>query len=148
MPRRWATSGKLTPAAATRTSTSPAPGSGTGRVHGRSIPGPPGSVISIAFIEAGTASVIAGIWGLVGTACLSRPSATHWQGGYRETGGVEEEDLNPKKGPAKLRDLDSLSIEELEEYIAEMEAEIRRVRADIEKKQRHRAGVEGLFKRG
>ncbi|MCY4547156.1 MAG: DUF1192 domain-containing protein [Defluviicoccus sp.] len=61
---------------------------------------------------------------------------------------MEEEDLNPKKGPAKLRDLDSLSIEELEEYIAEMEAEIRRVRADIEKKQRHRAGVEGLFKRG
>ncbi len=61
---------------------------------------------------------------------------------------MEEEDLNPKTGPAKLRDLDSLSIEELEEYIAEMEAEIRRVRADIEKKQRHRAGVEGLFKRG
>ena len=61
---------------------------------------------------------------------------------------MDEEDLAPQKAPAKLRDLDSLSIEELEDYIAEMEAEIRRVRADIEKKQRHRAGVEGLFKRG
>ncbi len=61
---------------------------------------------------------------------------------------MDEEDLAFRKGPAKLRDLDSLSIEELEEYIDELEAEIRRVRDDIEKKQRHRAGVEGLFKRG
>ena len=61
---------------------------------------------------------------------------------------MDEDDPTPGKGPAKLRDLDSLSIEELEEYIAELEAEIRRVRADIEKKQRHRAGVEGLFKQG
>ena len=61
---------------------------------------------------------------------------------------MDEEDLASRKGPAKLRDLDSLSIEELEEYIEELEAEIRRVRDDIEKKQRHRTGVEGLFKRG
>lgn len=82
------------------------------------------------------------------TGCLSSGWATHWQGGLPETGGVDEEDLTPQKGPAKLRELDSLSIEELEEYIAEMEAEIRRVREDIDRKQRHRAGVEGLFKRG
>ena len=61
---------------------------------------------------------------------------------------MDEEDLAPRKGPAKLRDLDPLSIEDLEEYIAELEAEIRRAREDIEKKERHRAGVEGLFKRG
>ena len=61
---------------------------------------------------------------------------------------MDEQDLTPQKAPAKLRELDPLSIEELEEYIAELEAEIRRVREDIEKKQRHRAGVEGLFKRG
>ena len=61
---------------------------------------------------------------------------------------MEEEDLNPKKGPAKLRDLDSLSIEELEDYIAELEAEIRRVREDIDRKRRHREGIEGIFKRG
>ena len=61
---------------------------------------------------------------------------------------MDEEDLTPRKGPSKLRELDSLSIEDLEEYIAELEAEIRRVREDIERKQRHRAGVEGLFKQG
>ena len=61
---------------------------------------------------------------------------------------MDEQDLTPRKAPAKLRDLDSLSIEELEEYIAELETEIRRVRADVDRKQRHREGVEGLFKRG
>ena len=61
---------------------------------------------------------------------------------------MDEEDLTPRKAPAKLRDLDSLSIEELEEYIAELEAEIRRVREDIDRKQRHREGIEGIFKRG
>ena len=61
---------------------------------------------------------------------------------------MDEEDLTPRKRLQKLRDLDPLSIEDLEEYIAELEAEIRRVRDDIEKKQRHRAGVEGLFRRG
>ena len=61
---------------------------------------------------------------------------------------MDEEDPAPRKAPARLRDLDALSIEELEEYIAELEAEIRRVRADIDRKQRHREGVEGLFKRG
>ena len=61
---------------------------------------------------------------------------------------VDEADLTPQKAPAKLRELDALSIGELEEYIAELEAEIRRVRADIDRKQRHREGVEGLFRRG
>ena len=60
---------------------------------------------------------------------------------------MDEEDLAPQKAPARLRALDDLSIEELEEYIAELEAEIDRVRADIDRKQRHREGVEGLFRR-
>ena len=59
---------------------------------------------------------------------------------------MDEDDLRPQKGPAKLRPLDDLSIGDLENYIAEMEAEIARVRAEIDKKNRHRAGVEGLFK--
>ncbi len=59
---------------------------------------------------------------------------------------MEEDDLRPQKAPAKLRNLDDLSIEDLEEYIAELEAEISRVRQDIAKKNRHREGVEGLFK--
>lgn len=60
---------------------------------------------------------------------------------------MEEDDSAPAKSAARLRDLDGMSIEELEDYIAELEAEIARVRADIDRKTRHRAGVEGLFGR-
>ena len=60
---------------------------------------------------------------------------------------MEEDDLLPQKGPADLRNLEDLSIEDLDEYIAELEAEISRVKDDIAKKNRHREGVEGLFKR-
>lgn len=61
---------------------------------------------------------------------------------------MEEDDLGPGKAPKTLRDLSSMSIEELGEYVAELEAEIERVKEDIAKKKRHRAGVEGLFKSG
>ena len=61
---------------------------------------------------------------------------------------MEEDDPRPGKGPARLRDLSELSVGELEEYIAELEAEIARVRQDIARKNRHREGVEGLFKTG
>ena len=40
-----------------------------------------------------------------------------------------------------------MSIEELHEYIAEMQEEIERVRAEIAKKEAHRSGVEALFKK-
>src|SRR5437588_446037 len=53
LPCRCMMSGRLTPAAATRTSTSPALGSGTGRLTRRRTSGPPGAAISIAFIEVG-----------------------------------------------------------------------------------------------
>ncbi len=53
-PWRCITSGRLTPAAATLISTSPAPGIGIGRVPGRSTSGPPGSVISMAVMVAGS----------------------------------------------------------------------------------------------
>lgn len=45
------------------------------------------------------------------------------------------------------RDLDPMSIEELNEYIAELVEEIERVRAEITKKEAHRSGVEALFKK-
>ena len=61
---------------------------------------------------------------------------------------MEEDDSRPLKGPVKPRDLDDLSIADLEEYIAGLEAEIARARQDIVRKDRHREGVEGLFKRG
>lgn len=45
------------------------------------------------------------------------------------------------------RDLAPLSIDELNAYIAALEAEISRVRHDIAAKQRHRSGAESIFRR-
>src|SRR5262245_19709229 len=53
LPRRCRMSGRLTPAAATRTSTSPSAGAGTSLWTSRNTSGPPGSTISIACIEDG-----------------------------------------------------------------------------------------------
>ena len=58
---------------------------------------------------------------------------------------LENDDL-PKNMPKPKRGLDPISIEELHEYIAEMEEEIERVRAEIARKEAHRAGVESIFK--
>ncbi len=65
---------------------------------------------------------------------------------YRR-GAVDINDDLPQNMPKPKRDLDPLSIEELKIYIAEMEEEIERVLAEIEKKEAHRSGVEGLFKK-
>ncbi|MDP6705813.1 MAG: DUF1192 domain-containing protein [Alphaproteobacteria bacterium] len=44
-------------------------------------------------------------------------------------------------------DLQVMSIEELEDYIAELEAEIERVRAAIDAKSSHRGAADSVFKR-
>jgi uncharacterized small protein (DUF1192 family) len=60
---------------------------------------------------------------------------------------LDTDDLEPRiPKPAPL-DLDTLSIEELREYIASMEAEIDRVKAVIDSKQGHRSDAEAFFKR-
>ncbi len=58
---------------------------------------------------------------------------------------VDDEQPQHRKLPPK--DLTQLSIAELTDYIAGLEAEITRAKAAISAKQSHRAGVEGLFKR-
>ena len=60
---------------------------------------------------------------------------------------MDEEDLLPQKQPVKPKDLTLLGIAELEEYIAGLESEIARARAEIAVKQRQRSGAEALFKR-
>jgi uncharacterized small protein (DUF1192 family) len=60
---------------------------------------------------------------------------------------IEEEDLVPRNQPKKLKDLTLLGIAELEEYIAALEAEADRARAEIAAKQQQRTGAEALFKR-
>jgi len=60
---------------------------------------------------------------------------------------MDEEDLLPQRQPVKPRDLTLLGIAELEEYIAGLESEIARARAEIAAKQRQRSGADALFKR-
>lgn len=59
---------------------------------------------------------------------------------------MDTDDLEPqKKKPAK-KDLDVLSIEALNDYIAEMEAEIARVRDAIAHKESARNAADAFFK--
>ncbi len=59
---------------------------------------------------------------------------------------MDWDDLEPKNKPKPRKDLQPLSVEELSEYIAALEAEIARARDMIAAKQKDRLGAEGLFK--
>jgi len=61
---------------------------------------------------------------------------------------MDPEELEPRKKVATPPDLDRMSIEELRDYIAAMEAELSRVKAKIEAKTAHLAGAASLFKSG
>ena len=58
----------------------------------------------------------------------------------------DDDDL-PQRAPAKLKDLSRLSVEELRDYIARLEAEIERARAEITAKQGVRGAAEAMFKK-
>jgi uncharacterized small protein (DUF1192 family) len=60
---------------------------------------------------------------------------------------MDESDLEPRRKPVQPKDLTLLGIEELETYVAELEAEIARVRVEITAKLGQRRGAEALFKR-
>jgi uncharacterized small protein (DUF1192 family) len=60
--------------------------------------------------------------------------------------GMDLDDLEPRKAKHQLRNLDPLSVEELENYIAEMKAEILRVEEKIAAKKAHLSAASGLFK--
>ena len=59
---------------------------------------------------------------------------------------MDMEDLEPRRKAPAPRELDSLSIGELKDYIAELEAEIARVKVKIAAKQAHLSGAGSLFK--
>ena len=63
--------------------------------------------------------------------------------------GMIEEDDGPVRKRVRLEKLvlDTLGIEELRDYIAELTAEIARVEADIEHKQGHRSAADAFFRR-
>ena len=61
---------------------------------------------------------------------------------------MDMEDLEPRRKAPAHRELDTLSIGELKDYIAELETEIARVKAKIATKQAHLSGAGSLFKNG
>ncbi len=60
---------------------------------------------------------------------------------------IDDSELEPRRQPAKPKDLSLLGIAELEGYIAALESEIARVRVEITAKLGQRRGAEALFKR-
>jgi uncharacterized small protein (DUF1192 family) len=57
---------------------------------------------------------------------------------------INPDDLDPVRKP-KPRDLQPMSVQELEEYIASLEAEIIRADEMIAKKQAHKSAIDALF---
>ena len=60
---------------------------------------------------------------------------------------MDPEDLEPKTKKPAPKNLEVMSIEALHEYVAELEAEIARVREAITAKEKARVGAETLFRR-
>ena len=59
----------------------------------------------------------------------------------------EDLDNTPRHGPKKLKPLDQLSVEELEQGIRDMQEEILRYQAEILKKKTHKEAMSSLFKK-
>ncbi|HKO08538.1 MAG TPA: DUF1192 domain-containing protein [Alphaproteobacteria bacterium] len=59
---------------------------------------------------------------------------------------MDIEDLEPRKTKPKPKNLDPLSVDELEDYIRELEAEIARVKGEIAKKSAHLNAAAAFFK--
>lgn len=59
---------------------------------------------------------------------------------------MDIEDLEPRKQKPKPKDLDSLGIEQLEEYLAELQAEAARVEEKIAVKKSYLSGADSFFK--
>jgi len=62
---------------------------------------------------------------------------------------LNDDDL-PTPKPTRMHKpvLDLLGVDELRDYIAELQAEIARVEADIVKKQAHRSAADAFFRKG
>ena len=60
---------------------------------------------------------------------------------------MDFEDLEPRKQPPKPRDLSTWSVDDLNAYIDNLQAEIGRAREMINSKQGHRAAADAFFKK-
>ncbi|MCE9507102.1 MAG: DUF1192 domain-containing protein [Alphaproteobacteria bacterium] len=59
---------------------------------------------------------------------------------------IFDDDTDPKTKKPKLRALDNMSVPELKEYVRQLKDEIVRAEADIQKKEKHKAAADALFK--
>ncbi|HIJ37358.1 MAG TPA: DUF1192 domain-containing protein [Rhodospirillaceae bacterium] len=60
---------------------------------------------------------------------------------------MDPEELEPRKRQVAVKALDPMSVEELDDYIVELQDEITRVRQAIERKKAVRHGAESLFRK-
>ena len=60
---------------------------------------------------------------------------------------IDLDDLDPRQKKPKPLNLDDMNIEDLQEYVAVLKAEIDRVEAKIKSKQTHASAAASLFKR-
>ena len=60
---------------------------------------------------------------------------------------MDERDLEPREKKPDLKNLEVLSIEALEDYIGELQAEIDRVREEIKRKNSARSAAESVFRK-
>lgn len=58
---------------------------------------------------------------------------------------MDPEDLEPRSAQPKPKDLDEMGIEELEDYLADLDTEADRVRAKIEAKKAYLEGAAASF---
>ncbi len=59
---------------------------------------------------------------------------------------MDLDEMEPQKKKAAPKDLDAMGVEQLEEYLAEIETEAARVRAKIATKKDYLAGAQAFFK--
>ena len=59
---------------------------------------------------------------------------------------INPDDLDPPRPVLKPLDLQPMSVHELRDYIASLEAEIERAQNAIAKKEAHKSGIDSLFK--
>ncbi|MGH8431903.1 MAG: DUF1192 domain-containing protein [Solimonas sp.] len=57
------------------------------------------------------------------------------------------DDLDPRQKKLQPRNLDAMNIEDLQEYVAVLKAELARVEEKIKTKQSHAAAAASLFKK-
>ncbi len=59
---------------------------------------------------------------------------------------MDIEELEPRKKKAAPKDLEAMGVEQLENYLAELDAEADRVRTKITEKKDYLAGAQAFFK--